>query len=642
MSLHTLQQFPDERLLDIECTSGISTIIVWCYYVLGLNVKLTFKNHEIEFGGSDFNVFIRESSVLESHATLMHPSSRHEPLFTLKSDEGDPGIGPELRKAAKGFGFKMLKQLRHDDQITVCQKWIIRQGIRTLKKGIQHTGVSIPAGPNPDAHSQVSHEKEIASESMASKTDSTPAPLEGEGKHTIPNVSDEDSSLHSAAKEVEDSASADPNINSKPQPPYEYIPANIFGLSEDSIAGAGRFLFNLEDANESAAEQETVRAWKPPENAYLELSKLIYILLCFARVQPEDLESCGDLMLCVEAHQRLQMDDTWMRLAMEQPEKCSIPELTKCFEILSFYMQGNAFSLTENARSTLVSAYGWSLFFNSVNCVDPADVFASTLRMVRGVPTRGDVRRERIVDGPNELYFSPSRSLLLQNSWGGRVNFFPGVSISNRGQPLIGYNGLDAFHIAQKFEWVYKGKTTRKHILGYREMLDICMKFLRLPPCNCNRSLPSLAEMADNFLNHKDLVETKPDSDSDEILRTFYHVDREIHTVYSDHDTPRSPIPDPKTLKECIFSAHYRPKERSETESWLFHITQKPAARWMQICDMCPRLVDAYDRESHLLLRGPETCVQCAIEGVARVAGGQPFDSAAASQGKEPINFVLL
>lgn len=34
MSLHTLQRFPEERLLDVECTEGVITVIVWCHHIL--------------------------------------------------------------------------------------------------------------------------------------------------------------------------------------------------------------------------------------------------------------------------------------------------------------------------------------------------------------------------------------------------------------------------------------------------------------------------------------------------------------------------------------------------------------------------------------------------------------------------------
>ena len=36
LCLHSLQQFPNERVLNVECKTGISTSIVWCYHVLGL------------------------------------------------------------------------------------------------------------------------------------------------------------------------------------------------------------------------------------------------------------------------------------------------------------------------------------------------------------------------------------------------------------------------------------------------------------------------------------------------------------------------------------------------------------------------------------------------------------------------------
>lgn len=81
------------------------------HHVLGLNVKLILQGHEIEFGQSSANVFIRESTSRESFASLLHPNSEHEPLFSISSGEGDPRIGPELRRKARGFGPEVIKRL---------------------------------------------------------------------------------------------------------------------------------------------------------------------------------------------------------------------------------------------------------------------------------------------------------------------------------------------------------------------------------------------------------------------------------------------------------------------------------------------------------------------------------------------------
>ena len=49
MWLQSLQSFPEHRLLHLRCNTGISTVVVWCHHILGLNLMINIHGIEIHF-----------------------------------------------------------------------------------------------------------------------------------------------------------------------------------------------------------------------------------------------------------------------------------------------------------------------------------------------------------------------------------------------------------------------------------------------------------------------------------------------------------------------------------------------------------------------------------------------------------------
>ena len=552
LSLHTLQRFPDERLLNIECTSGISTAIVWCYYVLGLNVKLILHGHEIDFGEPSANVFIRQSTSQKSYASLMHPKDSHEPLFHLISDEGDPRIRPELRRNARGFGHEIIKQLSLDrEDLEDYPNWVMHQSVRVLRVRAERQRAYMP------------------NESISNQ-------LRRFGKWST---------------------------------------AESYNFTEDNIIVAGKFLFDLDRINERSIKEGV--GYSPPRKKHWpDLSSLVVLLLSLARVQPEDLQDCRDLPLSTQAQKWLKNDEPCVQWIVEGNLHMVALGLTKSFEVLSRFLQGPNFSREMDDRTVLVTACGWSLYFNSINCSDPAELFVSTLRIVFGIPARNGVRKTRIIDGPSELLFSPSEALVLKNPWNRCVEYWSGLSLSNRGRVLIGYDGPDAFQITQTFEWQYGGSRTQKHLLGFREMLEICLKFSQFLPCQCDRDPLSLYDVAGIYVSRKDLVDDQPPSGGSEVLRVLYCLDGQNVDTFSDCDHSTKLPERNKPLTDFVFCAQNGSKAYPKSEAWLFYVSHNPAARWMELSDIYPRLVDGCDEDPLLLLRGPETCLQCAFEAV--------------------------
>lgn len=584
LSLHSLQHFPDERRLSIECTSGISTLIVWCYYILGLKVRLILQDHEIDFGEPSADVFIRESTSRESHASLLHPNSLHEPLFNLTSREGDPTIGPELRNKVRGFGQEVIRQLSvNGKDLKNYSNWVMHQSLRVLQ---------VRAELN---------------------------------RNLILRKSD---------------------LN-QPRCFTKWSNAELYNLTEDRINHAGALLFDIEQVDKRSVKADGVCA-NPPKKHLLDLSSLVVLLLSLARVQPEDLENCSDLPLSTQVLQQLRNDEPCVQSIAQGNLQMVELGLTNSFDILSRFVQGPTVLQEMHKRTVLVSACGWSLYFNSINGVDPVEAFVSTLRMVRGVPARDGVRKTRIIDGPTELLFSPSESVILKNQWSRSVNFFPGVSMANRGRALTGYHEADAFQVTQAFEWQYRGTISRKHLLGFREMLEISLQFSLLLPCDCDRDLLSLQDVAEIYISREDLADGNPPSQSNEVLRSFYSLEGDKVHSFLDRDDVSNKLSEwTQPLNECVFSAQNGSKRKPASEAWLFYVTPSPAARWMEICDMYPAMVGSCaPQKSRLLLRGPGTCFHCAFEAVVpkrnRPSTNDADDDGSQIDENPIVDFVLL
>ena len=122
LALESLQHFPQERHIFIETGRGIITLVVWCFHVLGLSVKVCFGGREITFGDGPFHVLIKEPQNMRSSVSLIIPLSPDEPLFTLSSSERDIIFGPELRAKVLGFGQVALKEMdvQPRDMIQTC------------------------------------------------------------------------------------------------------------------------------------------------------------------------------------------------------------------------------------------------------------------------------------------------------------------------------------------------------------------------------------------------------------------------------------------------------------------------------------------------------------------------------------------
>ena len=230
--------------------------------------------------------------------------------------------------------------------------------------------------------------------------------------------------------------------------------------------------------------------------------------------------------------------------------------------------------------------------------------------MLAGVPSVEDASKDRVVkdrvlDGPTELSFSYSDSTVLKADWFSNtssVNFFPGVSTAKRGDSLIGFRDNDAFLATQSFTWNFKGTEAKAHILGFREMLELCNDFRWLPPCACDDKTTELRSLVAGQ------VFTIKGS----------NVDRTLPTALRDHEVLNS------AYAVCFFP-NARESTKSDEDTWIFHVTKNPAARWLQMDDKVRSTYFGGKMDPQIFIKGSETCMLCAYRIVSESGNQRPY-----------------
>ena len=522
MWLQSLQTFPEYRLLHLKCDTGISTVVIWCHYILGLDVNVRLNGVDIYFGSGTSNVFIEETARQKAGALLLDPASQNEPLFKLSKDDEHPMIDFESRVDAFGYGMKILQAAsRNEDELRVCAYWI--------------TGKSLQL-------------------SRAKKNLSTLNPL-------------------------------DPISPREP-------------LTEQMIFRAGQFLFALDQMDIQAVEESSTKPAREVEGVKNNMRKiewpaLVAILLTFARIR--DLDSCKNMPLSLEVYRRFKRYEYGI-VQMDYDTLLPIPNLTKSFDLLCRLLLGHSYSDDYVASAVLISAWGWSIFFDSIDAVDPEDVSVDTMRVMAGVPSRRGVRKARIIDGPADIRLSSTIGENLDKE--GCIVYYPGVSTAKRGPVLIGHSGSDSFSVTQSFDWRSGYRDDRKYKIGFREMQDFCLGIDDILACQCENTKQETLEWIGAYSIY-DFDRDLPDVN-------------EIKAATHQHYVRSSPICLPVNHERVFHPQRLSLKARIGEASalWLFYVTDNPAARWLQLDDFYSIVANSRMKVS-CYIKGKECCMTC-------------------------------
>ena len=137
MWLPMLQSLPESRFLHIHCRDGLTTIIVWCHYVLGLTIKFGDDPHSILFGSGDQVIVLTVAAPDAAEtASLYDTADPNEPLFRLRRTEEEDLPYNDRFFEAKDFGRRLLmrKGAMGDHEVDALAMGVVRRVIKSATK----------------------------------------------------------------------------------------------------------------------------------------------------------------------------------------------------------------------------------------------------------------------------------------------------------------------------------------------------------------------------------------------------------------------------------------------------------------------------------------------------------------------------
>lgn len=343
-----------------------------------------------------------------------------------------------------------------------------------------------------------------------------------------------------------------------------------FGLrypSRTRLMTAGRFIFALDESVTSLTPKSIIEL-EGDENMKT-LIALANVVVTFARISEDDLTKCSEMPLALNAVHMISYNQF---TESDHVSPRNFFGLLESFEILSLMLL-SCHIRHENyiKRAFLVSAWGWSVFLDSIDSVDPSDVSIDTLRVLRGVPSRRGIRKTRIIDGPQET--SLTKHFRSFGEEGEVYWVAEGASMAQKGVILVGHHD-DAFQVTQQFTLSYE--RTYTHRLGFREMAERSIRSSRLPPCHCPKSNNNLSQVKYHAI--------------DKLLREKNGV---VRRIGNDDQSSYQIFRTPDSAKRFVY------------------VSDNHVARWLQLRNLS-RFQDISG--SHYVgLGGQDTCVHCAI-----------------------------
>jgi len=129
--LPLVQHFPEDNLISIDTTTGVSSIVVWAHHILGLSVLLNIHNNDgldshFRFGEQSEQVIIhfsrpaikladvRVGDIFSSSSITLLSADKQEIRLHIKSDKDDAPLDSAKRSPARGYLKGRLKVLSCD------------------------------------------------------------------------------------------------------------------------------------------------------------------------------------------------------------------------------------------------------------------------------------------------------------------------------------------------------------------------------------------------------------------------------------------------------------------------------------------------------------------------------------------------
>ncbi|KAF6225878.1 hypothetical protein HO133_009880 [Letharia lupina] len=384
-------------------------------------------------------------------------------------------------------------------------------------------------------------------------------------------------------------------------PPASNFDAHVFNpryIDEDRLLTAGRFLFALDQvitapSDNSADMGEDIPAWQGLMTNFQWLA-LVSIVITFARIREDDLVKCKEMPLALD---KLPMLPTELVRRFERKDPEVFIDLLGSFDILSYLLLDRRMGNDAYVKpAVLLSAWGWSIFLDSMDSDDPFDVPVDTLRVLRGVPSRRGFRRTRIIDGPQSILMLPDLQSLSNSSL--RVYSPPGVSRAEKGVTLVGHLA-DAFQVTQQFTYHHlHGPPT--YTYGFRKMTEWSVRSSRLSPCQCDKPKSEYFTLTPKH--------TASSASKIALIDKLFEL--------KDSPVDRATPPD-ATNNPSQFSDLERVFATKDRKRYFVYVSDNPAARWLQLDTLyshCgPENLVGGATDYYVALGGQNTCPECAV-----------------------------
>ena len=355
-----------------------------------------------------------------------------------------------------------------------------------------------------------------------------------------------------------------------------------FGLRYPSrirLLTAGRILFALDENTAGFKGDRPVLSLQSHEQ--LVLDALVIIVITFARISEDDLEKYREIPLVLNIFPIFPGITIMTDFVYKFNNLKYILNLLDSFELLSLLLLGGQLHHEEYIKpAVLISAWGWSVFLDSINAVDPFDVSVDTLRVLRGVPSRRGSHRARIIDGPQGVI--ASTQIWSRSDETLSVHLVEGVSTAKKGVILVGHYS-DAFQITQQL--ICHNERNLRYRFGFREMAECSIRCSRLPPCQCHKSEGKDSSEANLMIIDERLAE------KDALVRRIHPKERASGSA----DSGSVRVFDSEGWEICFV-----------------YVSENPVARWLQL-QALHQSIDRLPNKCHIAVRGHNTCVDCAI-----------------------------
>ena len=351
------------------------------------------------------------------------------------------------------------------------------------------------------------------------------------------------------------------------------INAQDFGRrypSSSELLTAGRFLFALDENTTGSS----LKSAEMPQGVYWPvLNALVAIVITFARISECDLTKCKEIPLALNIvsifpHKKI--------YGIDRYDPQSFLNLFESFETLSLLLLGRHLHSVEYVKpAILFSAWGWSVFLDSIDAINPFDVSVEKLRVLRGVPSRRGSRGTRVIDGPQGARISDTWPSFLGVETDGWLAQW--ISTAEKGTILVGHHS-DAFQVTQQFTCRHE-EGTATYGYGFRQMAEWSVRSSRLPPCQCYKSTgghPSEVRIdaIDKLLEeNEDLVQIPKPTSNPKLERAWASKDRKKH---------------------------------------FFYVSDTLAARALQLSALNEQIYNSFE-SFYIAIGGQNTCIDCAI-----------------------------